>query len=484
VSSHDELSRRHGARYKWLATATAMIGTFSMVVEATILNVALPDIMAAFAVGQQTAQWLVTGFLAAMTAGMLLNAWCVERFGMRATYVGAILVFCSASLLGALAPSIGLLILARVAQGAAAGVIQPLGMIVVFEVFAPQERGRGFGLYGLGVVLGPAIAPMIGGLLVDLVSWRAVFLVVLPTCVAAVPMALMFLRSGKAASPPPLDLAGLALLSGTLAVSLWAMASGPRVGWDQPAVAGGLLIGLAGAVAFVAWEWFCPSPLLNLRAFRSGGFASGFLLSAMIGVGLYASTYLIPLYLQQVKHLEPSAAGLILLPAGLAMAFTFPLAGRLTDRMPATVVALIGILLFLGSCVMLARVDEAGGLLWFTVGIVVGRIGIGLMMPPVSAGTLRLLDLRMVPQGSGAINFGRQLGGAIGVGLISVVLSVGSGAHGPDFAGMGEAARRAAQAEGYHIAFYALAASFAATLLPLWLMHRQTRRTHAVGGAS
>ncbi|HYH21068.1 MAG TPA: DHA2 family efflux MFS transporter permease subunit [Azospirillum sp.] len=483
MSSHEELRRRHGARYKWLATATAMIGTFSMVVEATILNVALPDIMAAFAVGQQTAQWLVTGFLAAMTTGMLLNAWCVERFGMRATYVGAILVFCSASILGALAPSIGLLILARVAQGAAAGVIQPLGMIVVFEVFDPRERGKGFGLYGLGVVLGPAVAPMIGGFLVDFVSWRAVFLVVLPTCMAAVPMALTFLRSGRASSPPPLDIAGLALLAGTLAVLLWALSSGPQVGWGQPAVGGGLLIGLAGALAFVAWEWFCPAPLLNLRAFRSGGFASGFLLSVMIGVGLYASTYLIPLYLQQVRHLDPSAAGLVLLPAGLAMAFTFPLAGRLTDRMPSAAVALIGILFFLGSCVMLARVDDAGGLVWFTAGIVLGRIGLGLMMPPVSAGTLRLLDLRMVPQGSGAINFGRQLGGAIGVGLISVVLSIGSGAHRPGFAEMGEAARRAAQAEGYHMAFYALALSFAAALVPLWLMHRETRRAPAVGGA-
>jgi DHA2 family multidrug resistance protein len=483
LSSHEKLRRRYGKRYKWLATATAMIGTFSMVVEATILNVALPDIMASFAVGQQTAQWLVTGFLAAMTAGMLLNAWCVERFGMRGTFVGAILVFCAASLTGALAPSIGALILARVAQGAAAGVIQPLGMIVVFEVFDPRERGRGFGLYGLGVVLGPAVAPMIGGLLVDLASWRAVFLVVLPTCVAAVPMALAFLRGGRAANPPPLDVAGLALLAGTLAVSLWAMASGPRVGWTQPAVSGGLLIGLAGAVAFVAWEWFCPAPLLNLRAFRSGGFASGFLLSAMIGVGLYASTYLIPLYLQQVMHLEPSAAGLVLLPAGLAMAFTFPLAGRLTDRLPSAAVALIGILFFLGSCVMLARADAAGGLVWFTLGIVVGRIGLGLLMPPVSAGSLRLLDVRMVPQGSGAINFGRQLGGAVGVGLIAVVLNVGSGAHRPGFAELGEAAQRAAQAEGYHIAFYALAASFAAALLPLWLMHRQTRRAPVVGGA-
>ncbi|HEY0833348.1 MAG TPA: DHA2 family efflux MFS transporter permease subunit [Azospirillum sp.] len=483
MSSHEELRRRHGPRYKWLATATAMIGTFSMVLEATILNVALPDIMDAFGVGQQTVQWLVTGFLAAMTTGMLLNAWCVERFGMRRAFVGAILVFCAASVLGALAPSIGWLILARVAQGAAAGVIQPLGMIVVFEVFDPRERGRGFGLYGLGVVLGPAIAPMIGGFLVDFASWRAVFLVALPTCVAALPMALSFLRGGRNPDPPRLDVAGLALLAGTLAVSLWALSSGPRVGWGQPAVGGGLLIGAAGAVAFVAWEWFCRSPLLDLRAFRSGGFASGFLLSVMIGVGLYASTYLIPLYLQQVRQLEPSAAGLVLLPAGLAMAFTFPFAGRLTDRLRPTVVALIGILLFLGSCVMLARVEVSGGLAAFTAGIVVGRIGIGLMMPPVSAGSLRLLDLRMVPQGSGAINFGRQLGGALGVGLISVVLDVGSGAGRPGFAQMSEAARRAAQAEGYQLAFLALALAFAASLLPLWVMHRGQRRAHAVGGA-
>ncbi|HYG87345.1 MAG TPA: DHA2 family efflux MFS transporter permease subunit [Azospirillum sp.] len=469
------IDRPGGAREKWLATATAMVGTFSMVLAATILNVALPGLMRIFAVDQQTVQWLVTGFLAAMTTAMVANAWCVERFGIRTTYVAAMVVFCAGSVLGACSPDIGWLIVARILQGAAAGLIQPLGMLVIFRVFAEGERGKGFGIYGLGVILAPAIAPVIGGLLVDLVSWRATFLIALPACAVGLPMALAHLPGRDDTLPVRrLDVAGLVLLAGTLAVLLWALSSGPKIGWDRFAVQGGLIAGGLGLAAFLVWEWFAPSPLLELRVFRSPAFVGGFLLTLVLGGGLYASTYLIPLYLQQVKGMMPSGTGLLLLPGGLAMAATFPVAGWLTDRVARSVPILCGGALFIASCALMGGIDAATGIPWLLLWILVGRVGLGLMMPPVTAGSLLLLEPHEVPQASGAINFGRQLGSSLGVSLISIVLDVASGSHRDGFALLDEAARRAALAHGYDVAFLTLAGVFAVSLSALGLM-RQSR---------
>lgn len=471
MASNDQPSVRRSARAKWLATTTAMLGTFSVVLAATILTVALPQLMSVFAIDQQTVQWLVTGFLAAMTTAMLLNAWCVERFGVRVTYIGAMAVFCVGCLLGAFSPDIGWLIAARVLQGAAAGVIQPLGMIVIFQVFDPHERGKGFGVYGLGVILAPAIAPVLGGLLVDLLSWRATFLVALPVCAASIPMALAHLSGRDHALPARrLDVAGLVLLAGTLAVLLWALSSGLQIGWGEPAVRGGLLAGALGMAAFLGWEWFCRSPLLELRVFRSWAFVGGFLLTLAMGGGLYASTYLIPLYLQQVKGLTPSATGLMLLPAGLAMAATFPIAGRLTDRVARAVPILCGGALFVASCGLMAASGMATAVPWLVLWILVGRVGLGLMMPPVTAGSLMPLEPQHLLQASGAINFGRQLGGSLSVSLISIVLDAAAGTHEDGFALLDEAGRHAALAHGYQIAFLTLGIALTVALSAVLLM--------------
>src|SRR3546814_135110 len=178
----DGLFARFGPAYRWLVTATVMMGTIATILTATIVNVALPDIMGAFGMGQDKAQLLSTGFLAAMTGTMLLNAWMVEAFGQRATFMLAVTVFIVASVIGGLAPAEGVLILARVLQGGAAGILQPLAMQVIFQVFPPEKRGSAMGIYGIGVVLAPALGPTLGGIMVDSFSWRYVFFMSVPFC--------------------------------------------------------------------------------------------------------------------------------------------------------------------------------------------------------------------------------------------------------------------------------------------------------------
>ncbi|MGA0023720.1 MAG: MFS transporter, partial [Burkholderiales bacterium] len=175
TATTEELFARYGPAYRWYATATVMLGTISAVLTTTSVNVAIPDIMGAFGIGQDRAQWLSTGTLAAMTVGMLLNAWLMNNFGQRNTFIGALAVFIVALLLAGIAPNENVLILARIVQGAVAGLLQPLAMYTLFRVFPPDQRGAAMGFFGMSVILGPASGPTLGGILIDWFNWRFIF---------------------------------------------------------------------------------------------------------------------------------------------------------------------------------------------------------------------------------------------------------------------------------------------------------------------
>ena len=186
MSPLEAQAERFGPSYRWLVTATVMLGTIATTATATIVNVAMVDIMGAFGLGQDQVQWLSTGFLAAMTATMLITAWMLDRFGFRSTFIGALAVFIAGCILGAASSSGAEVILARVLQGGASGIIQPLAMVVMSQVFPPDQRGKAMGIYGVGIVLAPALGPTAGGILVDQYDWRDVFLVVVPFCIAGI----------------------------------------------------------------------------------------------------------------------------------------------------------------------------------------------------------------------------------------------------------------------------------------------------------
>lgn len=446
-----------------------MLGTLSVVLASTIINVAVPAIMARFALAQDQAQWLATAFLAAMTVGMLLNAWAIARVGSRKAFVLAMGVFIVASLIGGLATNYGVLVAARTLQGVMAGMIQPQALVVIFQVFPVHRRGQAMGIYGMGVILGPAISPALGGVLVDAFSWRATFFIVLPACLLAMAMAWRFLPGKRESRRPALDWLGLILLSAGLVATLWALASLQRRGLGEPVLLAALLGGPALLAVFALWQRRCAEPLFDLRVFGVGGFGGGFLLSIVMGAGLFASTYLTPLYFQQVAGMSASAAGLMLLPAGLAMSLIFPLAGHLSDRAPIARVIGVGLLLFIAGTLALRAADGATAAIWLMGWAALARLGIGLMMPSVMTGSLGLLPSSLLDRGSGIISFGRQFGGAIGVNLTAVLVEFASGIHG---AAHPELGRRLAYEAGFDDAFLALALVFALAFWPLRKLRR------------
>lgn len=433
MSPIESYAARFGASYKWYATVTVMLGCVVCTAAATMVNVALPDIMGAFGLGADQVQWLSTGFLAAMTATMLLTDWTLGRFGYRLCFMGALTLFIAGSILGAFSGGGGEIILARVLQGAASGLIQPSAMVVMSQVFPHEQRGRAMGIYTMGVVLAPALGPGLGGILVDEYDWRDVFVVIVPVCVIAIAAALVFLpgrdtRREKASFQ--FDGIGFFFLAAFLVCLLSALSNGQRQGWDSDLILGLFLFALVSGVAFVAWELTCKTPLLAMRIFANARFSASCLVAVALGVGIYGSTYVVPLFVQIVQGYTPTRAGLLLMPAGFVLGVVSPVSGHLGDRVPPWIPIMAGLALFGVSNWLCAGADVDTSFWSLAIWIVLGRIGLGFITPSLNAGALRALPHEQLAQGSGTVNFVRQFGGALGVNLLSVLIDRRTTFHG------------------------------------------------------
>ncbi len=413
-----------GPKYVWFAVFTSILGSFATLLTATIINVAIPEVMGAFGIGQDRAQWLATAFLAAGTVTMLLTSWCIQALGVRLTFVSAMIVFLLGSLLGAAAPNPEVLILSRVITGAAAGLIGPIAMVVNFQIFPVSQRGFAMGLFGIGVVLAPALGPTLGGVLIDNLGWRYVFFMAIPFSIVSIPLALVFMpERDEGATIPRFDWVGFLLASIFLTSFLTALSSGQREGWSSTYIVLLAWITFASLVLFVWWESIVESPMLELKLFLRGRFFAASIVTLVVGMGLYGSTYLLPIFLQTQQGIMPTDSGLLMLPDGLAMAACFPIAGALSDRYEPRLVIMGGLALFAISSWLMRAIDLNTAYVSIMTWAVIGRVGLAMVFPSLNAASLGSLPLSLLSQGSGAVNFLRQLGGAFGVNMLSIHLA-------------------------------------------------------------
>ena len=424
--SQAALALRVGPNYRWYLLLTVMIGAMASIMASTIINVAVPDMSRVFTLGQERAQWLSAGFLAAMTLSMLTTPWLLERFGYRHTYCGAVLLLMAGGIGGGLSQWFNFVLAMRVTEGLAAGVLQPIPAIIILRSFGAREQGKAMGIFGFGVVLAPALGPSIGGVLVEWFGWRSIFFVVVPFCVVAVALARRFLPVGTPGggavnrTGARLDVIGLVLIG----VAVLALLNG-MVRLHGAAPASGVTLLALAAAAVLGFVWHqrrSPAPLMQLGLFAQRNFAMGSVVAFIYGMALFGSTYLVPVFMQLALHLPPSTAGVVLLPAGLMLALTIPLAGRLVDSQPVRRLVATGLVLMSASFFLMISVGAATALGWITLWAVIGRIGLGFVLPSLNLGAIRSLPVAQIPQGASAINFMRQLGGAVGISLVGIVL--------------------------------------------------------------
>ena len=425
-----ELQSRYGTRHRWLMLMTVMIGSMAAIMSSTIMNVGIPDLSKHFLLGQERAQWVSSSFMVAMTVSMLTTPWLLARFGYRKTYQGCMAVLLVAGIGGGMAQDFSWVLLARIAEGLAAGVVQPIPAIIILRAFDLSEQGRANSYFGMGVVLAPAIGPSIGGLLVDLFGWRSLFFMVVPFCLASAWLCRRYVPTtapgGVSANhgKPTLDVGGLSLACvGTLGL-LNGLVQWHAGAWLVSCAL--LLLALVCTVGFVMWQRHQAAkgvaPLMDLQLFAHRPFAMGSVVAFIYGSALFGSTYLIPVFLQLGLGLSASHVGTIMLPAGLVLALTIAVVGRYASTHPTHLLVAFGLLLLSASFALMLFVD-LHTTLWMLVALAtLGRIGLGFVLPSLNIGAMRSMHAALIPQGASAINFVRMLGGAAGVSLCGILL--------------------------------------------------------------
>jgi DHA2 family multidrug resistance protein len=462
-----ELRERHGSRLKWAVLGTAMVGMMPAILSSTVVFVAVPELSHFFQVGQQRVQWVSSAFMIALTLAMLLTPWLLIRYGLRITFLAAIIGLLAGGIGCAFAPSFAALIAMRVLEGAASGVLQPIPGIVIMRAVPPEKQGRAMGIFGLGVVLAPALGPVAGGFLIEHIGWRAIFLVVVPFCLLAIALVQRYVGDDPTVRrhDKPLDWMGLIWIGASTIAILNGLS-----GLDHAPVATLWQIGLgiAGLVSFVPYQLRKSEPLMRLRVFLHRQVAIGSLVAFMYGFSIFGVGYLTPVFLQMALGYSPSQSGMMQVPGFIAIGLAMPVAGRVADHMPPHFVITFGSALLVVSIAALAIVGPETSYLVALAWITIGRLALGIMSPALSIGSARGLARAEIPDAISVNGFARQLGGAVGVSIVGVVLEWRLSANGAGLIDLG--ADLAQRVRAFDQTFLIVAAISAPLVLAGWFM--------------
>ena len=446
---------QQGLTREILALAVVIVlGSIMTILDATIVNVALPTLGQDLHASISTIQWVPTVYLLAFASVIPLTGWMSGRFGAKRVWLASLGLFMTGSLLSGLSPSIGALIGARVVQGLGGGMIMPLGQSILAQVAGSKRMGRVMSIVGVPMLLAPVFGPLIGGALIGAASWRWIFFVNLPVGVLAVVLAVrlqrLFPAAGGRRFTQRLDVPGAVLLSGGLALFLYGLAeigqhasatAAPEIGTALGPMAGG-----AVALALFAWRALrVPNPLIDLRLFRQRGFAAGTAVNFVLGAALFGVALLLPLYFELLRGRTPVQTGLLLAPQGLGAAVTISLAGYLTDKAGARRVVPVGVLLALAGAAWYTQIGVRTPYWALLVALFLIGAGLGATITPAMAAAYQGVAPAAMGQATSAISVVQRVAGALGSALLAVVLQQATTARLPGFhGGVGQAGALAA----------------------------------------
>ena len=404
--------------------AVVVLGTIMTILDITIVNVAIPTLGEELGASISTIQWVLTGYMLAFASVIPLAGWLTERFGAKQVWLASLALFLLGSALAAAAWSIGSLIAFRVVQGLGAGTILPVGQTMLAQAAGPQRMGRVMSVIGVPMLLGPILGPVIGGAIVDEVSWRWIFLVNLPVGAVAIALAHRLLPDAHPQLGQRLDLRGLALLSPGIALFLYGVSeAGGEGGFSSARTIVPTLLGLALVAGFVPHAIRRgKDALIDLTLFTRRGFAVGATTNFVLGLALFGALILLPLYYQLVRRESPLDTGLLLAPQGLGAAVAMPLAGWLTDCYGARLVVPVGMVIALVGTLAFLTVTEDTSYALLSGALFLIGAGLGSTIMPSMAVAFGSISKDAVPRASSALNTIQRIAGAIGTALFAIVL--------------------------------------------------------------
>src|SRR3954468_13034935 len=408
-----------------------IVGAIMSILDTTIVNVALQTLREDLGASLATIQWVSTGYLLALASVIPLTGWAAERFGPRRVWMTAVAGVVLTSALCGLAWSPGVLIGFRVLQGLAGGMIMPVGMITLAQAAGPQRMGRTMSVVGVPMLLAPVFGPVIGGLLVDNLSWRWIFYVNVPIGLLGLALAARMLPPGRAIgisgdAPPTLDWRGLLMLSPGVAAIVFGLSEYGQ--HRTPAVTIAwlpMLIGVVLVALFVRHALRTPQPIVEVRLFGSRGFAAAAATTFLVGAALFGSMILLPLYYQLARGETPFDSGLLIVPQGLGAAVAMNVSGRLTDRYGGGRVIPFGLLCLAAGTLPFAFAGAHTPYWLLALGLVFRGFGLGGSMMPAMAAAFATLERHEVPRATPMLNVLQRVGGSLGVAVFTVILENG-----------------------------------------------------------
>lgn len=408
-----------------------VLGGMMSYLDATIVNVGISTLSGEFKATLSTIEWVTTGYLLAVALAIPLAGWATARFGAKRMWLIGLTLFLVGSALCAVAWNAESLIAFRILQGLGGGMVDPIMIAVVAGAAGPARMGRVMGLISVPITLGPVVGPIVGGLILDHLSWEWMFLVNIPFALAAIILAILVLP----ADPPrggvsvPIDWLGIFLLCPGFAALVYALSQAGADGFGSGTVIAGLLIGLALFAGYIVHALRTDkTPLLDLRLFGSKGFTASVSTMFLLGGGLFALLFLLPLYYQQVQGRSVLGAGLLLMPLGVGTMIGMPVAGNLADRFGARPLVPVGALLIAAGSVVFTQSDAGTSQLALTSAQLVAGFGMGLVGAPTMGSVYRTVPGDAVPSATGAVFILNQIGASLGVAIIALILQ-GGGAH-------------------------------------------------------
>jgi len=409
---------------KWAVAVAVAIGALLEVIDVSIVNVALNEIQSSLGATLSQVSWVVSSYTVANVIILPLSAWLGRRFGKKNYFIASLVGFTLASVLCGLATNLPMLILARVLQGLAGGGLLAKAQAILFETFPKSEQAMAQAFFGIIVIAGPAIGPTLGGYLVTNVDWRWIFFINIPVGIAAVLLCLTALPKDEAApARSPVDWIALGLLAAGLGSLQTVLEEGNADGWFQsPFIVALAAVAVVSLVAFVARELRSPHPIVDLKVLRHRSLWAGSILSVVVGISLYGALFAIPIFASAIMRQSSQQIGMMLLPGAFASALAMPLVGKLLGKFDARALLVGGALLLVLAIHQLAGLTPATGehdLFW---PLIIRSFGTVFMFLPLSMATLGPIPRSDIAAATGFYSLTRQLGGSVGVALLTTLL--------------------------------------------------------------
>ncbi|MGC9102364.1 MAG: DHA2 family efflux MFS transporter permease subunit [Desulfurella sp.] len=417
---------------KWIVTITVMIGTIMSSLDTSIVNVAIPYIQGSMGASLEQITWVSTGYLLSNTIIMPIIALLSSRFGRKNFYMFGIALFTLGSALCGIAWNLYAIVVFRIIQGIGGGVLIPIAQAILREVFPKEEQGMAMGIYGMGVVMGPAIGPTLGGWLIDRYSWPWIFYINLPIGIVALIMVNIFIEDPEflIREKSKIDFLGLIFMAigfGTLQIFL---ADGENKDWFTSQYITHLaIIAGAGIIFFVIRELTIKKPAVDLRILKNINFTLGTLLGGVLGMGLFASLFVLPVFLQNLLGYTAFDAGVAMVPRSLAMALMMPIGGKLFNKLGPKILVSFGLILVIISFFQFANLNLNASFWDIFIPQFLQGSGFGFIFVSVSTSALITIEKSDLTFATSIYNVFRLITGSIGVALAATYVDRGTNAY-------------------------------------------------------